>query len=76
MLTTYVVNRMHHITVCFLSLFLFYLAQSDLREALVVLEPPVEHRSHAFNCWPGRSDPGHCGEFSLGTYLCIPLFLA
>lgn len=54
MLTTYVVNRMHHITICFfVFVFVLNLAQSDLREALIVLKHPVDHRSHTLDCCLG-----------------------
>lgn len=56
MLTTYVVNRMHHITVCFLSLLCFKFGTDRLREALTVLKRPVDHRSHTLYWLPSYSD--------------------
>lgn len=56
MLTTYVVNRMHHITVCFLSLLCFKFGTNRLREALTDLKRPVAHRSHTLYWLPSCSD--------------------
>lgn len=44
MLTVYVINRMHHITVRFCLCFEF--GTNRLRGALTVLKRPVDHRSH------------------------------
>lgn len=68
MLTIYVVNRMHRITVCFCLCFEF--GTNRLREALTVLKRPVDHRSHILHWLPRCSE-----KFSLGTHLCISLVL-
>lgn len=50
MLTTYVVNRMHHITVYFFCLcFCYKFGTNRLREALTVLKCAVDHRSHTLD---------------------------